>query len=454
MASISRARHYNNSQHRYVHRPAPAIGIEHGEDSQCQEAVSGKRLARPPTIRTTIPPRPPQTARGRQPGRGSGGWYPRGRGGYNGGRNSNGADDRGVVDAGVGRSEQSGATGFRRPNGNSRPRRATDRSSSWHRNAKETTLSTQYPVTTAPTTSRPKFSDGLHEFSTLTLPPRPSSSANAAIHNGGRDGLVQPFAGSNDRSWAEEESSSTDKHTTLAPGTQPQHPAYQQQPNIGDEGVEASFSDMYFPYTRFRGGLVQHPPSWATQTVMNPGPQFFSQPPPAMPIPAPAPAPSEATTDQHLLPIPSPRSDADDPRPAKRQRRHAPSEELSLSSPQTSAMDWHPSPSETQGDSQEISMLPGEYASSRSSPSAPPSVTHLPKTNESVTIKQERLSPSPPALFPSAKQVTSGSRRHAPMPENCMRTNPDYKKCRNKWRNEMCRELIRKGLRVVRSLIR
>lgn len=452
MASISRARPYNNSQHRPVSRPAPAIGIEHGEDSQCQEAVSGKRLARPPTIRTTIPPRPPQTGRGGQPGRGRGGWNPRGRGGYNGGRNGDSADDRRVADAGAGRSEQPGATGFRRPNGDSHPGRTMYKNASWRRSPQGSTPSSQNSATTAPATSRPRFSDGLNEFSIHTLPPLSSSSFSATLHNGDKGGLGQSFAGPSDNRYGEE-SSSTDKHIALAPGTQPQHTPYQKQPNIGVEGVATTFSDMYFPYTRFRGGLVQHPPSWATQTVMNPGPQFFTQPPPALPLPAPALAPPDATTDQHQLPIISPKSNSDEPRPAKRQRRHEPSEELSLSS-QPSAMDCQPFPNEAQAASQETSMLPEAYTSNRSSSSAPPSIPHLSKTNDPVTIKQERLSPSPPALFPSAKQVTSGSRRHAPMPENCMRTNPDYKKCRNTWRMEMCDELVRKGLRVRRSFIR
>lgn len=452
MASISRAQPYNNSQHRPVSRPARAIGIQHGEDSQCQEAVSGRRLARPPTIRTAIPPCPPQRGRGGYPVRGRAGWNRRGRGGYNNGGNMSDADRRGG--ANVGRSEQPGTTWRGRPNVDSRPGRTTYANASWHRNNQASASSFKNPATTRPTTSRLHPTNEPNKFTFHTLPPRPPSSSSALVtqNNSDSTGFTQLSVGSIDRSRNSEESSSTDRHITFAPCTQPQYSSHQQQPNFGANGAPVTFSDMHFPHSSFRGGLDQQPPSWAAQSMIA---QSSTQSVPAKPVHIPTPAPPDATTEQQPSPSLSPKSTPDEARPAKRQRLDTPSEDASLSLPQSSALPCKPSPREAETNSQARASMSGEHRSSPhcSSDASNDSHRHK-KKNESPRIKQEPRSPSPLVPLPTAKLVTSGSQRHAPMPENCMRTNPNHKICRDAWKREKCNELVKKGLRIIRTLIR
>lgn len=384
--------------------------------------------------------------------RGRLGWNRRGRGGYNNGGNTSDADRRGG--ANVGRSEQPETTWRRRPNVDSHPGRTTYANASWYRNNQESASSFKNSVTTRPTTSRPHPTNEPNKFTFHTLPARPPSSfsALATQNNSDSTGLSQLSVGSIDLSRNADESSSTDEHIAFAPGTQPQYSSHQQQPNLGVNEAPVNLSDMYFPHSRFRGGLVQHPPSRVAQSTSA---QSFTQTVPVQPVHVPTPAPQDATTDQQPSPRLSSKPTPDEPRPAKRQRLDIPSEDASPSLPQSSALRCKPSLSEAETSSQARESRPGEHTSPPHSSSAAFNDSHRRrKKNGSPRIKQEPRSPSPLVPLLTAKLVTSGSQRHAPMPENCMRTNPNHKICRDAWKREKCNELVMKGLRIIRTLIR
>ncbi|KAI0299277.1 hypothetical protein BC826DRAFT_996406 [Russula brevipes] len=59
-----------------------------------------------------------------------------------------------------------------------------------------------------------------------------------------------------------------------------------------------------------------------------------------------------------------------------------------------------------------------------------------------------------PALSPEPQLITAGSRRYAPLPPECRKSNPNYKAARNAWAKKEQDELKRLGLKVARTFIR
>ena len=67
-------------------------------------------------------------------------------------------------------------------------------------------------------------------------------------------------------------------------------------------------------------------------------------------------------------------------------------------------------------------------------------------------IKRER-SPSP-ELSAVPQVITAGSKRYAPLPPECRKSQPNHKAARNAWAKKEQKALRRLGLRVVRTFIR
>ena len=68
-------------------------------------------------------------------------------------------------------------------------------------------------------------------------------------------------------------------------------------------------------------------------------------------------------------------------------------------------------------------------------------------------VKRER-STSPDLSAAVPQLITSGSKRYAPLPPECRKSQPDYKMARNVWARKEQEALKRLGLKVVRTFIR
>jgi hypothetical protein len=67
-------------------------------------------------------------------------------------------------------------------------------------------------------------------------------------------------------------------------------------------------------------------------------------------------------------------------------------------------------------------------------------------------VKRERsISPDLSAV---PQLITSGSKRYAPLPPECRKSQPRYKMARNAWARKEQEALKRLGLKVVRTFIR
>ena len=68
-------------------------------------------------------------------------------------------------------------------------------------------------------------------------------------------------------------------------------------------------------------------------------------------------------------------------------------------------------------------------------------------------VKKER-SLSPELSSIDRQPVTAGTKRYAPLPPECMKSQPNYKAARSAWAKKVQEELKRLGLKVVRTFIR
>ena len=68
-------------------------------------------------------------------------------------------------------------------------------------------------------------------------------------------------------------------------------------------------------------------------------------------------------------------------------------------------------------------------------------------------VKKERcISPELSSIEPQL--ITAGTKRYAPLPPECMKSQPNYKAARGAWAKKEQEELKRLGLKVVRTFIR
>jgi len=68
-------------------------------------------------------------------------------------------------------------------------------------------------------------------------------------------------------------------------------------------------------------------------------------------------------------------------------------------------------------------------------------------------VKKERS--ISPELSPTERQlISAGTKRYAPLPPECMKSQPNYKAARSAWAKKVQEELKRLGLKVVRTFIR
>jgi hypothetical protein len=68
-------------------------------------------------------------------------------------------------------------------------------------------------------------------------------------------------------------------------------------------------------------------------------------------------------------------------------------------------------------------------------------------------VKKER-SISPGSCPTGPRLITAGTKRYAPLPPECMKSQPNYKAARSAWAKKVQEELKRLGLKVVRTFIR
>ena len=68
-------------------------------------------------------------------------------------------------------------------------------------------------------------------------------------------------------------------------------------------------------------------------------------------------------------------------------------------------------------------------------------------------VKKER-SVSPGLSSTEPRLITAGTKRYAPLPPECRKSQPNYKAARSAWAKKVQEELKRLGLKVVRTFIR